>query len=236
MKILALMLALPFLTPTQVHASACERRIAPASGAASAMVAGYGALKWLNAVDLESKWTQVLGQGQRISFQSLRSLVVNDGDKITVQYRLSPNATRDAIMEAMEDEIRSLQQKLSYESSTYFRELRTNDPDFIRFKQLQAELAKMEQGLTPARGQVFTKVLKKKELAERFFLNLHNDQAWVTKVSRLPALRAQQIVKSLRNGAVIGSVALAFGLITAEEMISCRLSRARSAELNGIRN
>lgn len=113
--------------------------------------------------------------------------------------------------------------------------LRADDPDLLRLLSMQQELQKLNQGLIRPSGRELTQIIRTQAEAEQFFRELHADQAWVTKVSRVPALRLRQIAAASRQGLILGAVALGFGLVTAEEIASCRLSRARTSELNGLR-
>lgn len=216
---------------THIYAGACERYVAHASGAAALMTSGYSAFKWLSARDLEKKFTEVIAAA-RIPYGVLSNLRVQDGDRITVSYRLSTNAGRDAYIEALEMESQALSQQLNYESQTYFRQISSTDPDLQRLMRVNAELTHVNKNINSIAptGRVFTRRFTRLEKADQFFAHLHGDQAWVTKIERIPALRLQQIRSVVRSGAVLGGLALTLGLITAEEVASCRLQRSRDGE------
>lgn len=238
MKLLSLVIALNFLG-TNAWAGNCSHRVASVTGAAATMIAGYGTLRWLSSVDLEAKWTQIMvqvtGHGQAVPFRVLSRLALHDGDKITVNYRLSADAPREIYISQLSEAVEDLQQELHRRSTTYFSMLRADDPDLLRLLSMQQELQKLNQGLIRPSGRELTQIIRTQAEAEQFFRELHADQAWVTKVSRVPALRLRQIAAASRQGLILGAVALGFGLVTAEEIASCRLSRARTSEVNSLR-
>ena len=204
-----------------------------ASAATTAMVAGVGALAWLRSVDLSSHWTTVLAQGQRLPFGMLAGLPVLEGDRVTVHYRLSASATTEMQYGALQSEITALERQLAQETNMGFNAgISQQNPDYQRLLALRRQANQVGQGILLPQSRVYRQVLVNHEALNRFFLELQADSAWVTRVSKISALRLRQITRASKNGIVLGAVALGLGLITLEEIQNCRLAARRNSELS----